>query len=131
MATATTETVLYMKSYSTRTPSTTLTFHQGATWCIDDIDTSYEILEQGRIGAWICQRVVRRPDSWTGSEFIGSVTVPGEVVKEDTKGRWIRLGVWDRIHWRQAAQSTDAVGIAEWIDELRLWMKDSLKSLSA
>ena len=128
---ATTTTVLYMKSHSTRTPSTTLTIHQGSTWFIDDTETSYEILEQGRIGDWMCQRVVQRPDSWTGSEFIGSVTVLGEVMKEDSKGRWIRLGAWDRIHWRQAATGTDAVGISGFLDELGLWMKDSLKSLSA
>ena len=124
-------TILYMKSYSTRLPSTTLTVHQGSTWFIDDTDTSYEILEQGRIGDWICQQVIRRPDSWTGSEFISSVTVPGELIKEDSKGRWIRLGAWDQIHWQQAATGTDAVGISGFLDELCLWMKDSLKSLSA
>lgn len=126
-----TTTVLYMKSYSTRIPSTTMTVHQGPTWCIDDTGTSYEILEQGRIGAWICQRVIQRPDSWTGSEFIGSITVPGELIKEDAKGRWIRIGAWDQIHWRQPATGTDAVGISEFLEELRLWMKGTSKSLSA
>ena len=126
-----TTTILYMKSYSTKTPSTTITVHQGSTWYIDDTDTSYEILEQGRIGDWMCQRVIQRPDSWTGSEFIVSMTVPGEVIKEDQRGRWIRLGVWDQIHWRQASTGTDAMGISPWIDELRLWMKGTLKSLSA
>jgi len=116
-------TILYMKSHSSRTPSTTLTVHQGSTWFIDDTDTSYEILEQGRIGDWICQRVVQRPDSWTGSEFIGTTTVPGELIKEDKRGRWIRLGAWDKLHWYQAATSADALGIYGFLDELNDWMK--------
>lgn len=116
------ETVFYMKSNGSRVPSTSVTLIQGADWFIDDLDRSYEIVEQGQIGSWICQRVNPKPTDWTGPAFLESVTVPMEVLKEDEQGRWIRLGAWDRIHWRQAVTAANTLGIAGILDGLRAWM---------
>ena len=100
-----------------------VTFEQGSNWFIDDLEDSYEILEQGRIGPWICQRVEKRPPSWTGPQYIGSETVLMELVKEDEQGRWIQLGAWNRVHWRRGSSSLFDVGSSgKLIDDLNVWM---------
>jgi hypothetical protein len=119
------ELIIYIKALDqdSRPTDRSVTFEQGSNWFIDDLEDSYAILEQGQVGPWVCQRVEKRPQSWTGPEYIGSETAPMRVIKEDERGRWIRVGAWHRIHWRQGrATLFDVGGDPRLIEDLNVWM---------
>lgn len=120
------ELVIYIKNDKAMFESDKkVTFEQGSNWFIDDLEDSYAILEQGRIGSLICQRVEKRSASWTGPEYIGSETVPMRVIKEDQRGRWIQVGAWNRIHWRQGRSSLfDVGGDPQLIEDINVWLTE-------
>lgn len=120
------ELVIYIKNDKAMCESDRkVTFEQGSNWFIDDLEDSYAILEQGRIGSLICQRVEKRSASWTGPEYIGSETVPCKLIKEDQRGRWIQVGAWNRIHWRHGRSSLfDVGGDPQLIEDINVWLTE-------
>ena len=100
----------------------TLFIYEGPDWCLEELQTesgavlrswSYELVETGNDEEGGCvywREIVSRSQDWVGSCLLRTVQLPCQLMKEDEKGVWVRMGGWDRVQWH----TRDCAAAAAW-----------------
>lgn len=98
----------------------TLFVHEGPDWCLEELQTgsgavlrswSYEILEASIVEGDLFREIVPRSHDWVGSCLLRTLQIPCQIMKEDEKGVWMRIGKWDRVLW----SSDDRAAAKRWL----------------